>query len=133
MTGTKVCYPRQNSRTAPGGISCTYCLSVFTTGRKPVSRPMSQGLSWKLVNSEVGVVVLMYHAPVQSSVGNPPRWLLQVGGNRDKEGQGKEEMSWAKKGGRRGRSKPQDGEVENVNVPLTGTLWWRPGVRCLRT
>lgn len=69
---------------------------------------MSQRLSWKLVNSEIGVVVMMYHAPMRSSAGNPPWWLLQVGDNRDKEGQGKE-MSWAKKGGRRGRQSPEVG------------------------
>lgn len=33
---------------------------------------------------------MMYHAPMRSSAGNPPWWLLQVGDNRDKEGQGKE-------------------------------------------
>lgn len=69
---------------------------------------MSQMLSWKLVNSEIGVVVMMYHAPMLSSAGNPPWWLLQVGDNRDK-GQGKEEMSWTQKGGRTGRQSPEMG------------------------
>lgn len=89
------------------------------------TRPMSQMLSWKLVNSEIGVVVMMYHAPMLSSAGNPPWWLLQVGDNRDK-GQGERRDELGQNGWEKRKAKPRDGEAENVKVPLTGTLWCRP-------